>query len=602
MKNIMGSSRENTMAFKLGMAPDAPRYAVAVVLLILVLSVYWQVGSHAFITIDDNSYVSENTFVRRGLTRESVSWAFTTFHAGNWHPLTWLSHMIDMELFGPSPAWHLRMNVLFHLLNTELLFVVLWRMTGGLWQSALAAALFGVHPLHVESVAWVAERKDVLSALFWILTMGAYLRYARRPTVERYLLVAATLALGLMCKPMLVTLPFVLLLLDWWPLGRAVSPSTLSRLAREKLPLLALSAASCVVTYLAQAGSGTVAPLRGVPLAARISNACVSYAVYLAKTVWPSSLAVFYPHPWFARTGIPAWHVLGSLLLVAGISCLAFWQRRPRPYLAVGWLWYLGTLVPVIGLVQVGGQAMADRYSYIPLIGIFIAVAWGIPSLSPGRRFRQVAAGALGAAVVALSAAAWSQAGYWRDSTTLFSRALAVTERNWFALTGLGAVSQADGRFGQAIGYYREALRIKPDYVEAWNNLGLAHKNLGQFPQAIASYREALRIGPDYPRVLNNLGSVYGTLGQLHQAIGYFRQAVRSNPDYAEAWNNLGAAYDSLGQTEQAAVCYREAFRIRPDYAKSRDNLGAGDDKLDRSRRDPSTPAEQKPRKGVQPR
>jgi lipoprotein NlpI len=564
---------------------------------LLVSGVYWQVGGHAFINFDDDIYVSENPIVLRGLTLEGVKWAFTTFHATNWHPLTWLSHMLDVELFGPSAGWHHGMNVLYHLLNTELLFLVLWRMTGGMWQSAFVAALFGVHPLHVESVAWIAERKDVLSTLFWILTMGAYLRYVRRPGIGRYLLVTAVFALGLMCKPMLVTLPFVLLLLDWWPLGRmapadsSVPPSwrrdvsMFFRLVWEKIPLLGMSAISCAITYLAQAKGGAVLQFDHLPFWPRISNAFVSYVLYLGKMVWPSSLAVYYPHPASIHANVPIWEVVGSILLLCGFSVMALRQGHRRPYLAVGWLWYVGTLVPVIGVVQVGTQALADRYTYVPLIGVFIAVAWGISELLTGWRFRQHALGVMGGTVVlALSVVSWSQVGYWRDTVTLFSRAVAITDRNWVFMFNLGTAYIKLGQYQQAIGYFREMLRIKPDYVGAWNNLGMCYDGLGQYQQAIGYFREALRIKPDFADAWNNLGMSHGKLGKYQQAIGYFQEALRINPNFADAWNNLGMSYDGLGQYPQAIGCFREALRIKPNFAPAWNNLAAVNGKLGQPR------------------
>jgi tetratricopeptide (TPR) repeat protein len=568
---------------------------VIVVLALLVLSVYGRVGGYLFVGFDDSLYVYKNAEVQKGLTKGGIGWAFTTFHASNWHPLTWLSHMADVELFGITTGWHHWVNVLFHLLNTVMLFLVLSWMTGGIWQSAFVAALFAVHPLHVESVAWIAERKDVLSTLFWILTMGAYLRYVRRPCVGRYLPVIILFTLGLMCKPMLVTLPFVLLLLDWWPLGRMTSEDSsnfpslrgsifmIFRLIWEKVPLLGLSAISAIITFLAQSSGEAVEPLDSLPLQWRIPNALVSYVTYLWKIVWPSSLAVFYPHPASTQAGIPLWTIVGGILLLGGFSFIVLWQRHRHPYLAVGWLWYLGTLVPVIGLVQVGNQAMADRYTYIPLIGLFIVIAWGIPNLFPRGRFRRLILGMLGGSVVvALSVVAWNQAGYWRDSVTLFSRAVTVTKNNWLAWNNLGAAYDKLGQPRQAILYYREALRIKPNFAMAWNNLGLAYHALGQDEQALSCYQEALKFKPDYIDAWNNLGVTFNNLGQSQQAINYYREALRIKPDYADAWNNLGAAYDKLGQPEQAINYYREALRIKPDYADAWNNLGAAYDKLGR--------------------
>jgi hypothetical protein len=426
-------------------------------------------------------------------------------------------------------------NLLLHLLNSNLVFLFLWRTTRALWPSALVAALFAVHPLHVESVAWVAERKDLLSTLFWLLAMDAYSRYVRSPGVGRYLPVVLFFVLGLMCKPMPVTLPFVLLLLDFWPLERADAPGL--RLVREKLPLFLLSAASCFVTWLAQADA---IPARGaVPFGMRISNALVSYATYLEKTAWPSSLAVFYPHPATLHAGIPAWRIAGSVALLCGISFLALRHAKRHPYLPFGWLWYLGTLVPVIGLVQAGSAAMADRYTYVPLLGIFIAIAWGMADLGRDARLRRVVPAICGCAVLLLAVAAWKQAGHWRNSATLYGHAVEVTKDNWLALYGLGLDRDEAGQPGKALEYYESALRIKPDDTD----------------------------------ILNSLGVAYGKLGMFRRAYPYFREALRIRPDDPEAWKNMGMAFSLEGRYREAVPCFREAMRIRPDFPEARENL-----------------------------
>jgi tetratricopeptide (TPR) repeat protein len=398
-----------------------------------------------------------------------------------------------------------------------------------------------------------------------------------------------------MCKPMMVTLPFVLLLLDWWPLGRLATSGSphfpswrlslpvLSRLVWEKVPLLGMSAISCAITYLAQAKGKSIFSFEQIPFGSRISNAFVSYVIYLGKTVWPSSLAVFYPHPATVHANIPAWEIAGAILLLCGFTIMALRQGHSRPYLAMGWLWYLGTLVPVIGVVQVGGQALADRYTYVPLIGIFIAVAWGIPPIVSARRYRQLVLGAsAGALLVALSVTAWVQVGYWRDSVTLLSRAVAITDRNWLAMNNLGASYGKLGQHQRAIGYCREALRIKPDFAEAWTSLGVSYDALGQYQQAIGYYREALRIKPDFAEAWYNLGISDGKLGRYQQAIGYYREALRIKPDFAEAWSNLGVSYDALGQDQQAIGYFQEALRIKPDFAEAWYNLGVSYGKLGR--------------------
>jgi Flp pilus assembly protein TadD len=397
-------------------------------------------------------------------------------------------------------------------------------------------------------------------------------------------------ALGLMCKPMLVTLPFVLLLMDWWPLRRTApldspnsvhqgySSATFFRLVWEKVPMLGLSAISCFITFLAQSRGGAVRSLDYVPFGVRISNTFLSYVSYLRQMVWPSSLAMFYPHPASTQVGIPIWEIAGAVLLLGGISFLAWRQRQRQPYLPVGWLWYVGTLVPVIGLVQVGSQAMADRYTYVPLIGVFIAIAWGIPDLISRLRFRRLALGVAACAIVAaLSVAAWNQAGYWRNSVTLFSRMVAVTQDNWLAWNNLGVAYGELGHPKQAILYHREALRIKPGYADAWYNLGVAYDKLGQSQQAIVSYREALKTKPNHTKVLNNLGAAYDELGQFEQAITYYRMALQTKPDYADTWYNLGLAYVKYGQLREAIPCFREALRIKPDFEEARQNLDAAE-------------------------
>lgn len=561
-------------------------YLIAVALAVLILCIYWQVGSHAFIGLDDEEYVSGNSQVLRGLTLDGVSWAFTTFHAANWHPLTWLSHMLDVELFGPSAGWHLRMNVLYHLLNTELFFFVLWGMTGGLWQSAVVAALFGVHPLHVESVVWVAERKDVLSTLFWILTIAAYLRYVKRPGGGRYFLMAITFAFGLMCKPMLVTLPFTLLLLDYWPLARVAGLSSIParsgppqrcpavpvrRLLLEKVPLFALLSASCVVTYVAQSTGGALIPSDTLLPAVRVTNAVFSYAVYVAKTVWPSRLAVFYPH---AGIATPLWITGASIIFLSVVTYLVVRHGHRRPYLPVGWFFFLGTLVPVIGLVQVGAQAMADRYSYVPSVGLFIMVAWGgcdiLRRIGVGETWQNIIA--LGI-VVALSAAAWIQVGHWRDDETLFSHAIKVTKDNWLAHNNLGQFLLKRGLIGEASGHFREALRIRPHYPDGHYNLGMALSKQGHFDEAIAQFKEALKDRPEYAEAHNNLGVIMERQGMESEAIFHYRESLNLGPN-AESYHNMGRNLLNHGRIEEALLCFREAIGLKPEYAEAHNNMG----------------------------
>ncbi len=521
-------------------------------LVILVLAAYGRVGRYAFVDLDDSEYIYENPQVRAGLTLDGAAWAFTTTHAANWHPLTWLSHMADVQMFGLEAGWHHWTNVLIHALNAVLLYLVLQSVTGAAWRSAFVAGLFAVHPLHVESVAWVAERKDVLSTFFWLLTMGLYARYVQRPGAWRYFSVTLSFALGLLSKPMLVSLPFVLLLLDYWPLSRLawghpldaastpVSRHSFPHLVLEKLPLFVMAAGSGMVTYAAQASKAATASLEHFPLGARSSNALVSYVLYLLKTVWPMSLAVFYPHPSSIGEQIPIWRPLAAAALLAVLTLLALWYGRLRPYLAVGWLWYAGTLLPVIGIVQVGSQAMADRYTYVPLIGIFIVVVWGVPELLGRWQYRQLVLAALGATVISgLSLTTWAQSAHWRDNASLYTRAIAVTQKNWLAWNNMGNHYLRSGDLRQAVASFQEALRIKPEYADAWYNAGVGFGRLGDYPQAIASYQEALRL----------------------------------DPVNADAWVNRGLAHQSIGQYLQAIACYESALRLRPQDAIAHRNL-----------------------------
>lgn len=441
---------------------------------------------------DDQQYILINRQVQNGLTLKGIAWAFTSFYAANWHPLTWISHMLDTSLFGHGPAGPHLVNVLLHAVNTVLLFHVLKRMTGALWRSAFVAALFGLHPLHVESVAWISERKDVLSTLFWMLTMLAYVRYVERPSVGRYFLVAAAMAVGLMAKPMLVTLPFALLLLDFWPLGRSVRGAGW-KLVVEKLPLFALSAASSVVTYFAQKTGAAMTEFEYLPFGARLANAVVSYVSYLWKTLFPRGLVVPYPYP---LGGLPAWQVALASLALLALTILVIRSARVRPYLVTGWLWYLGTLVPVIGLVQVGAQAMADRYTYVPLIGVFIVAAWGIPDAvgrtSDTRRMRALAWAA--AAVLALLAVlTWRQVGFWRNNVTLFERTLAFTGENRVAEDNLLPGYRDEGQYRAAIELGESIVRRRPDDLAARYNLAVTYADAGESELAVREYGVLLR-------------------------------------------------------------------------------------------------------------
>ena len=444
--------------------PVSPGAALALLVALLTGAAYLPTFGNGFVNLDDPLYVTANPWVRQGITRAGLAWALAANVANNWHPLTLFSHLLDVQLFGLAAAGHHGTSLLLHAANSLLLFRVLRRMTGATWRSAAVAALFAVHPAHVESVAWVAERKDVLSALFWILAMGAWGEYARRPSWRRYALVVLLMALGLAAKPMVVTLPFALLLLDVWPLERR--GLGWRRLIAEKLPLLALSALSSLVTLRYQQTS--LVPLDVLPWPLRLANAAVSYASYLGKILLPRHLAVFYPIP----LAFPAWQTAGAALLIVIITGLALWSWRRAPWLLIGWLWFLGTLVPVIGLVQVGRQAMADRYLYIPSIGLFLALVWGISELLRDRRALLAALSTV--VLLALATGTWVQTGTWRDSVTLYRHALAVTRDNYVAHVGLAKALAARRDWSGAVEQYRQALALRPEFQEARRGLEAA--------------------------------------------------------------------------------------------------------------------------------
>ncbi len=670
------------------MKPQATRYWQSGLLLLMVLGAFLPATRNGFINFDDNVYVTENSHVQQGLTWANLGWALTTRSAANWHPLTWVSHMVDWELFGPKPWGHHLTNILFHAANTLLLFLLLGRMTGSTWRSFFVAALFGVHPLRVESVAWVAERKDVLSAFFFMLTLWAYAAYARkaaaqRPTPKapwsnaaglprvhesakdaqgaagaelaiqqqdsdirnnpshRYCLVLLFFALGLLSKPMLVTVPFVLLLLDYWPLQRWRSPGGAGtsaqawrRLLTEKVPLLLLAAVVSVLTFVAQRHGGAVWSVDRLPLSDRLENALVAYVRYAIKLFWPTQLAVFYPHPgsW------PAWLVLLAALLLLAVSALVWLGCCREPYLPVGWFWFLGTLVPVIGVVQVGWQSLADRYTYIPCIGAFIMVVWGVDALAvklagagvrssatstPGKparpgpipnqpapsRWPKLLLGLAGAAILLVSMALTRrEIGYWKDSETLFRRALAVTRHNFVAHYDLGIalISQArldeamtqlqiahqlrpkaanacnamgevlvrQGRLEEAMDQFHQAVALQPDSAVARNNLGVELSRKGALDQAIAEFQEALKARPDYAKARGNLGMALQAKGRLDEAIEQLRQAVTLGPQDPEARNNLGMALGRSGRLDEAIQQLEEAVRLEPTKPQAHHNLG----------------------------
>lgn len=546
------------------------RFITAVALTLIVVLVYWPSLGNGFV-FDDAPYVSQNAQIQQGISLASVKWAFTGIHGANWHPLTSISHMVDFALFELNPVGHHAVNLLFHLANTLLLMFLLTRLTRAFWPSVFVAALFALHPLHVESVAWVAERKDVLSTMFWLLTMWAYVRYSERPGIGRYALVFIFLALGLMSKPMLVTLPIVLLLMDFWPLGRVFpekrfEPTLVMRLIAEKVPLIALSVASSAATVVAQNKGGAVIVLEQIPFGIRAANALVSYMGYLVKMVWPVGLAAYYPHP---GDSIPVWQTLGSVVMLVGLSALAVRYARRLPYLAFGWFWYVITLIPVIGLVQVGMQAMADRYTYVPLIGIFIAVAWAAAELG-GKRLVIPSCLILGL----LSIGTYLQIGHWESDLTLFERAAAVTSGNYMAHNNLGVAYYERERYEEAIEHLNKALEIRPDYPDALLNLGNAYFELNDLDQAEEAYSYALKIDPNYHKAETALANVQIRRGNAGEAVARYTEALKSDPTDANTHYNMGYALYEEGRMEEAAGHFAEAIRIQPRHEKAHYNLG----------------------------
>jgi tetratricopeptide (TPR) repeat protein len=557
---------------------------------LVTFAAFWEVRHNEFISLDDNLYVTENPTVQAGITVQGVIWAFTTTTAGNWHPLTWLSHMLDCELFGLNSGGHHVTSLIFHLANTLLLFWVLKRAIGKLWESAFVAALFALHPLHVESVAWVAERKDVLSTFFWILTMGMYVHYVEQPRLDRYLFALLCFALGLMSKPMLITLPFVLLLLDYWPLGRfSFGPlgarpflheagmghpqgSSSLRLVLEKVPFFAFSAAMSVLAVFAQRSAGAVGSLEILPMETRLANSVLSYARYMGKMVWPHDLAVLYPYP----ERIPLGQVVMAVLLLLAVSLIVIRWAYSRPYLVIGWFWYLGTLVPVIGLVQIGIQAMADRYTYVPFIGLFIMIAMGLPDILKQGRHRQIAL-TISAVLVLffLCLLTRQQVSLWQNSITLFTHTLKVTGDNPLIHNNLGVNLMKQGKEKEAWAHYNQALKIKPKYADAQYNLGFLLARQGKDQEAMAQFVKTLRIKPSHAQAHHDLGVLLTRQGKIEEAIHHFEEAVRAKADYGEAYRDLGIVLVSQGREKEAVPYFSEALEINPNDYIAHNNLGA---------------------------
>jgi tetratricopeptide (TPR) repeat protein len=572
VKNMLLQISQNTK-------PWQRQIGIAILLLVATLAVYGQVVHHDFINYDDPQYVTENLPVSGGLTLAGVKWAFSSLHASNWHPLTWLSHMLDVQLFGLNPAGHHGSNLFWHCVATVLLFFLLHRLSGSVWQSGIVAALFALHPLHVESVAWVAERKDVLSATFWMLTLLCYVRFVESPRADWYCATCICLALGLMAKPMLVTLPFVMLLMDYWPLGRltavpeAIMPLASRRsigyLVYEKLPFLVLVGASCVISSYAQ--RQVMSTFETIPLVTRIANALVSYLAYLVKMMLPLQLAPFYPYD----HQVPLWQGGGALILLALVTFGVWRQRQVRPYLLVGWLWYLGTLVPVIGIVQVGLQGMADRYTYLPLIGAFIMLVWGGADLLQQWGNRRLVATGTVLLLAGCAIMSWRQVARWRDSETLFAHSLAVNDKNYLAHYCVGLVQAKAGKLDAATRHYERAIALVPWWSDPYVQFGHVHASRKNLDAALAMYDRAIALDANACDAHYHRANLLADSDRLDDAVAGYLRALACNPRSADAQYRLALVYHRRQQLNEAAMAYAAALALAPNVAATHANLGA---------------------------
>ena len=559
-------------------------WILALVLAVATVALYFPVSHHPFVNYDDDAYVTENAHVQSGLNWNTVRWAFTTYEFVNWHPLTWISHALDCQMFQLDPGGHHETSVVLHALNTLLLFWVLLRATGSPGPSLVVAALFALHPINVESVAWIAERKNLLSTLFFLLALGAYRWYAREPRVTRYAAVAALFALGLMAKPQVITFPFVLLLWDYWPLQRmfadrtetssenlaTVPAKSFSWLILEKVPLFAICLASAVITLRAEHTGGTLSGIYFHPFSVRLQNAILSYVRYVGKAFWPSGLALYYPYP--SGDLLVLWQVIAAFAFLLAVSALVIASRRRR-YLLVGWLWFLGTLVPMIGLRQVGIQAMADRYAYLSFIGLFIMVCWGVAEWARQRHISSANLAVVSAvALVALAVMTHRQLAYWDDNVTLWSHAVAVTNNNYMAEDHLGGALLADGQLEVAMPHFYRAVSINPDDPDSNLNIGGYEQQQRNFPQAIAQYKKVISATEDSAvvdavvraKAFNNMGYSYRELGDLPHARESFEAAVALNPQYPKAWIGLGLVDQKSGNLGAAIQAYSKAMKLQP--------------------------------------
>lgn len=568
------------------MQPESPlnptvKYTIIIFQLLATIAVYWQVVSHEFLKYDDQIYVVENPHVHSGLTLNNIQWAFTTVYAANWHPITWISHMLDVQLFGMNPAGHLLVNVFLHAINGILLFLLIHRATKFYWRSAVVAALFLLHPLHVESVAWVSERKDVLSTFFGMLSLFSYIRYAEKPTAQRYAGVLLFFVLALMSKPMLVSLPLVMIMFDYWPLQRLSSvhdnvdhlpdKKSIRYLLAEKLPFILLVVASSAVTSYAQYKGSAISSLNNSPFPERVSNALVSYMGYLGKMFWPHKLSVFYPFP----INIPAWQPICSSLILLMITLFALTHRKKHPYLVVGWLWYVCTLIPVIGFVRIGLQSMADRYSYIPLIGIFVMSVWGVADASFRLKFRNIILPIVTTIIISTYAIiSWNQVGYWKTTQTLFSHAKESTRNNFIAFYLLGSLLEKEGHYEEALKNYNEAVKIAPWYENARVQRDILMFNQGRLDVAAFKYNYSILQNPNSLSDHINLGIILALQDKLEESLYYFKVALELNPQSAEAHYNIAMTLSRMEKLEEAEYHYRRVLSILPDDVDTLNNLG----------------------------
>ncbi len=552
---------------KINISYKEKNLSLYILLALITLAVFWQVNQFDFVNIDDGVYVTENSNIRTGINLQNLKWSLFSVVDGNWHPLTWLSLMLDYQLYGLNAGGYHMTNLVLHIFSTLLLFRLFSHMTGALWRSAFVAALFGIHPLHVESVAWIAERKDVLSGFFWMLTLCLYVYYTEKPLIRRYLLVLFSFVLALMSKPIVVTLPVILILLDYWPLNRFKSQKGNFFIwqLKEKLPLFLLSIAISCITLFAH-----FKPLvKYYPLYYRIINAPVAFVIYLERILWPYDLVFYYPF----SMHIPIWHVFGSIFLIIVFTVSVIFMGKKHPYLLVGWVWHTLTIIPVIGIIKNGLIAMADRYTYLSAIGLAVMLVWGIPALITSEKIRKYFLFPAGIVfLVAMALLARQQCGYWQNSTALSKHALDVTKNNHMAHGVLANTFFNEGKIEEAINHFNEALRINPHYYDAYKNRGLCYFKHGQYHRAIEDLNKAILLRPDHASYYYYRGYVYDKIGQHQNAINDYSGTIRLKPDYADAYNNRGGVYFKIGQYKNTIDDYSEIIRLKPDYADAYNN------------------------------